>query len=78
MKTLIDVDTFGEWQAHPITELLFRALAEEEERLKEQWVTLSLDGGVCDQIELTKFRERRNAYRDIRTLTAEQLQDLLA
>ena len=77
MTTRVDVESFEEWQAHPMTELLFRALEAEEERLKREWVDLSLEGGSCDPIILAKFRERRSAYRDIRTLTAEQLQDLI-
>lgn len=76
MSVTVDREGFEEWLAHPITEALFAALKLEETRLKEQWVELSLEGGSCDPITLAKFRERRSAYRDIREMTAEKLEEL--
>jgi hypothetical protein len=73
----IDPDTFEEWTAHPVTEALFRALVIEEERFTKEWLAYSIEAGQSDPIVLSNHRQRIRAYRDIRDITAERIEEIL-
>lgn len=73
----IDPDAFEEWQAHPITEALMRALTVDEQRIVDLWLAYSIEAGQSDPIELARHRERIRAYRDIRQMTAERIEEII-
>lgn len=72
----ISPEDFEEWLASPITEALIRGLAVAEEKVAQHWLSASLEGGVCDAVELAKCRERRSVYREIRAMTAQDLEEM--
>lgn len=69
-------DDFEEWLANPVTEALMRGLQRAEAQIEQTWLAVSLDGGVCDAIELSKMRERRTVYREIRAMTNQKLEEM--
>lgn len=73
----IDRDSFEEWQAHPLTELLFKALEQWAQEAKAHWVTASWDGGQADPVYLERMRERAKALMQVRNVTAEQIEETL-
>lgn len=73
----ISPEAFEEWREHEMTAALFRALELSEQRIRETWLEASLEGGRCDALELARLRERRSAYRDIREITSERLEEIL-
>lgn len=73
----IDRDAFEEWQAHPITELLFKCCVEWAEQAKAHWVTASWDKGQSDPLFLAQMKERAIVFEQIRTLKAEQIEETL-
>lgn len=73
----IDPDAFEGWKAHPITEALIGLLNSEVTRLERVWMAQSLEAGSCDPMVLAKIRERRQAYQEIVSLTAEKLEDMI-
>jgi hypothetical protein len=73
----IDPDSFEEWQAHPITEALMKALEVWEQSIVDLWLAYSIEAGQSDPIELARHRERIRAYRDIRAITSERIEELI-
>lgn len=74
----IDPETFDEWLAHPMTEALFRAMANLEEQAKQSWVSTSWGSGSSDPETLAKLRSRASTLNELRHMTAEQLENLLS
>ncbi len=74
----IDPETFDEWLAHPMTEALFRAMANLEEQAKQSWVSTSWDAGNSDPLTLTKLRARASTLSQLRHMTAEELEQILS
>lgn len=74
----IDPETFDEWQAHPITEALYRVCSSGIEEAKSAWMAATLEGGNCDPGMLREIRARIAVLREIRALTAKDIEERLA
>ena len=77
MSVTIDRDTYEEWQAHPVTELLMRACAIGVDDVTKAWLASSLEAGRCDPLVLAAMRERQKVLREIMALTAVQLEEII-
>lgn len=73
----IDRETFDEWKAHPITELLLRACSIGAAQAREAWMAASFDGGTCDPVVLAGMRERARVLKEIEAISAEQIEDMV-
>jgi hypothetical protein len=75
---IIDPDSFDEWQAHPITELLYRLCDAEIKNAQERWMAASLEGGRCDPLVLKEITARIATLREIKALTAMDFEERLS
>ena len=75
MPIRIDPDDFEEWQAHPITEALFRALVTWAGEAKDSWVAKSWDGENADPMTLAKLRERARTLVELREISRESIEE---
>ena len=74
----IDPETYEEWQAHPITEALYRVCDAGIEQAKDAWMAATIEGGSCDPGMLREIRARIAVLREIRALTAQDIEERLA
>lgn len=73
----IDRDDFEEWLANPITEALLLVCNIGEIDAQETWLEASFVGGRCDPVFLAEVRSRAAAFREIRELTAEKIEEIV-
>jgi hypothetical protein len=73
----IDPETYEEWQAHPITEALYRVCAVGIEQAGAAWMAATLEGGSCDPGMLREIRARIAVLREIRAMTAHEIEERL-
>lgn len=62
---------------HPITLALFRACEVGEAQAREAWLSYSLESGNCDPLVLKELRTRIDVLREIRTITASDIEEQL-
>lgn len=73
----IDPETFEEWTAHPITEALMRMCEVAEVQARNAWMSATVDGGNCDPFMLKEIRTRIAVLREIRSVTAQDIEDII-
>lgn len=73
----IDPDTFEEWQAHPITQLLYRVCDAAVDDARERWMAASLEGGRCDPAFLKEITTRIAVFKEVRQITASDIEERL-
>ena len=71
----IDAETFEEWQAHPVTEALFRLFSNAAAEAKQTWVETSWHGEKADPVLLARMRERASTFEQLSELTRETLEE---
>ena len=71
----IDPDTFDEWQAHPITEALYRVCEAGIKEATEAWMQSTLAGGNCDPMLLKEMRTRIAVLREIQGLSVTDFEE---
>jgi len=69
----IEKEDFEQWQAHPVTEEVVRALRALSEHAKLKWIEASWNGGNTDPLLLTDLRARHEIINDLCELTYEEL-----
>lgn len=74
----LDQDDFDEWQAHPITEALMVVCRVWAEEAKTHWLRVSWDGEQPDPITLAKLKERAAVLEEIRALTPDKIEEVIA
>jgi hypothetical protein len=70
----IEKEDFEQWQAHPVTEEVARALRSLAEQAKLKWIEASWEGGNTDPLLLADLRARHQITSDLSELTYEQLE----
>ena len=73
----IEKEDFEQWQAHPVTEEVMRALRVLAERAKQKWIELSWDGGSADPLQLADLRAVHRTASDLSELTFTELEEAL-
>lgn len=73
----IDPDDWEQWRAHPVTELVNKALQKLAEQNKRKWMEISWDGGEADPLKLIELRSRAQAAQDLSELTLDELNEVL-
>lgn len=73
----IEKDDFDQWQAHPVTEAVNRALVKLAEMNRQKWIDVSWGGGVADPVTLAELKARSEMCADLSELTFEQLSEAL-
>lgn len=73
----IDPELFEEWKAHPITELMFRALARHSAHVRDVWAESAWLSGVCDPTDLIRKRERAAVLSEVMQMTPETIEEWL-
>ena len=71
----IDIDTWDDWTAHPLTEALMRACAIWAEEAKSQWIAASWEAENADPVLLARMRERARAFEQLRIISRETLEE---
>ncbi len=66
-------EEFERWRAGPVTEWVMARLLMGVDDMKRQWVATSWEGGVADGARLMALRERASVYREVTTITFEEL-----
>jgi hypothetical protein len=74
---VIDKDAFEQWQAHPVTEAVMKALAKLAEANKQEWIALSWETGQADPLKLAALRASYDANKDLSELTFEEMEGYL-
>lgn len=73
----IDPELFEEWKAHPITELLMKALRAHSAHVRNVWAESTWVSGVCVAEDLTRKRERAQVLSEITEITPETIEEWL-
>lgn len=75
---MITKDEFELWQAQPVTEQVFKALARMEDNAKERWLRISWDTMDANQAKLVELKAWAEAAKDLRELTFEELEEAMS
>jgi hypothetical protein len=73
----IDKDDYELWRAHPVTELVNKALLRLAEKNKQKWMEVSWDGGEANPMTLLELRVRAQAAEDLSRLELDELNEVL-
>lgn len=71
----IEPDDWDDWTAHPLTEALMRACENWAEEARQNWIAASWEGGNPNPELLAGMRERARAFRQLRDMTRETLEE---
>lgn len=58
-------DELDAWREHPVTAWVIAALESHAAAQRDEWASLSWEGGTADQLALTELRTRADAYRAV-------------
>lgn len=66
---------FEEWLANPVTEFVLAKVRETAEANKALWLSKTWDSGIANQNELTEFKARYEAGKDLSELEWSDIAD---
>lgn len=73
----IDAEDFSVWRHGPIAEHFFKAIELWAEDAKQAWISASWDGGKVDPILHAALKERYEAFKQLKEVTAIQIEERL-